>query len=256
MANRTPSGRKRDQQTSNKENDEPVAKPSDSPLRKKARTDASNPAQAATKLTDKDKFEKILAYISSLNWTFSACFYYAFRLHKDDGTAIERSHSHATTIHQFLAGLSKYKPCHLIDAWIRSPDGRLERDSEDMFSITKPFTEIHPVQPCLTSFAAQLVEKKLLQEANSAVKPSSGLHAIVAHKSSLKKAKWVDIGATTVPEVARVLKEHQSLTWHYLTKIAARKPRVRKGVASVRKHRPVEAVSFLIITVNSRKVYG
>ena len=167
MANRTPSGQKRDQQTSNKENDEPVAKPSDSPLRKKARTDASNPAQAATKLTDKDKFEKILAYISSLNWTFSACFYYAFRSHKDDGTAIERSHSHATTIHRFLPGSSRYKPCHLIDAWIRSPDGRLERDSEDMFSITKPFMEIHLVRPCLTSFAAQLVEKKLLQEANS-----------------------------------------------------------------------------------------
>ena len=123
MASRTPSGQKRDQQTSNKENCEPVTKPSDTPLRKRARTDTSTPAEAATKLTDKDKFEKILAYISLLNWTFSACFYYAFRSHKDDGTAIERSHSHATTIHRFLTGLSKYKPCHLIDACICSPDG-------------------------------------------------------------------------------------------------------------------------------------
>jgi hypothetical protein len=82
-----------------------------------------------------------------------------------------------------------------------------------------------------------------VQEAVNAVKPSSGLHAVRSCKSVLKKAEWVDVGATTIPEVRGVLKNIQPLMWYYLTKIATRKPRVRGGVVQVRKQRPVDAVS-------------
>jgi len=73
--------------------------------------------------------------------------------------------------------------------------------------------------------------------------PSSGLHAVISHRTSLKKAEWVDIRATTVPEVAGILKRHQPITWHYFTKIAAQKPCIQWGIVSVRKHRPTDVVS-------------
>ena len=74
-----------------------------------------------------------------------------------------------------------------------------------------------------------------MQEAENAVKPSSGLHAVAPHKTAQRKAEWVDIGTTTVPNVVEILKKHQPLTWHYLTKIAAQKPHVRKGNVLVQK---------------------
>ena len=140
----------------------------------------------------------------------------------------------------------KYSPADIINSWIHTKDGRLDRDSELMFSITTPFTEIKSVWPCLTSFAAQIIKRRLVKEATQAVRSSSGLHAVVSRKSSLQKAEWVDIGATTVPDVAGILQLQQPLTWEYLTSIAARKPRVRKGVVCVRKNRPVESVSIFI----------
>ena len=115
-----------------------------------------------------------------------------------------------------------------------------------MFSITTPFIEIKSVRQCLTSFAAQIIKRRLVKEAVQAVHSSSGLHALLSRNSSLHKAEWVDIGATTVPDVAGILQLQQPLTWEYLTSIAARKPRVHKGVVCVRKNRPVELVSIFI----------
>jgi hypothetical protein len=115
-----------------------------------------------------------------------------------------------------------------------------------MYSTTVPYTEIKPVRPCLTSFTVQIVERRLVQEAINAVKPSSGLHAVASRKSALKKAEWVDVGATTAPEVSGVLRNLQPLTWYYLTQIATRKPRVRGGIVQVRKRRPVEVVSTIM----------
>lgn len=54
---------------------------------------------------------------------------------------------------------------------------------------------------------------------------------------------WVDVGAVTVSTVARTLQEHQSLTWHLLSKIACRDSRKQAGIVAVRQRRPVEHVS-------------
>ena len=103
---------------------------------------------------------------------------------------------------------------------------------------------VHRNQVC--SAMSQIIKRRLVKEAVQAAHSSSGLHAVVSRKSSLHKAEWVDIGATTVPDVAGILQLQQPLTWEYLTSIAARKPRVRKGVVCVRKNRPVELVSIFI----------
>jgi hypothetical protein len=172
--------------------------------------------------------------------------YYTFRNKDSKGKAVIRDHSQASTVQKFLSGQTRYNPAHIIAFWFNHRDGHLEKQSDLMYSTTVPYTEIKPVRPCLTSFAVQIVERQLVQEAINAVKPSSGLHAVASHKSALKKAEWVDVGATTAPEVSGVLRNLQPLTWYYLTQIATWKPQVRGGIVQVRKQRPVEAVSTIM----------
>ncbi|KAF7966047.1 hypothetical protein HWV62_40274 [Athelia sp. TMB] len=93
----------------------------------------------------------------------------------------------------------------------------------------------------MSACAIQLVEREVIREAQTAVKPENGLHAYVTHKhrstgtnSMHTQIDWVDIGATTVKPV----------TWHLFTSIAARKPRVRNGIIQERKHHPVDVIGI------------
>ena len=43
-----------------------------------------------------------------------------------------------------------------------------------MYATTPVYTKIKPARAALTAFAAQIVEKKLVQEARKAVQPESG----------------------------------------------------------------------------------
>ena len=46
-----------------------------------------------------------------------------------------------------------------------------------MYSPSTPFIDICPAWPAITSFAVQLVQKKLTQEHMVTVRPSNGLYA-------------------------------------------------------------------------------
>ena len=89
-------------------------------------------------------------------------------------------------------------------------DERLDRDSDLIYSTNTPFSEIKPVHPALTSFAVQKVKEKVVREAKEAVLPLSSLHATTSDRST-RKANWVDIGATTIPDVANVLTPSSNL---------------------------------------------
>ena len=216
---------------SDKENQSPG--PSSPPPKKQKRT-------YTKRRTIDEKLSDIFTVIDKAGWSFADFLFYAFR-HKDDNG--EDIQAHANTIQKFFGGYTDRTPADILNFWFHSPDGRLDEDSVLTYSVTTPYTDIKPVRGCLTSFAVQIVERRLIREATNATRPSSGLHAVLSRNSCLKRAEWVDVGATTVPEVAGILKKHQPLTWHYFTKIAARKPRVRRQVVSVRKHRPTDVVS-------------
>lgn len=147
-------------------------------------------------------------------------------------------------------GLTKHPAGEIIKLWLNSKYGRLDRDSPDMYSPTTPYHQIRPIRACLSSFAVQLVAKKLVREAEEIVKPSSGLHAVVVHdpKKPNQKAEWVDIGATTVSSVLATLRERQPVAFYLLSKIAGRKLRVRQGELQIRERRPVETVSAQFIS--------
>ena len=111
-----------------------------------------------------------------------------------------------------------------------------------MYSPSTPFLDIGPAWPAITSFAVQLVGKKLTQECTVAVRPSSGLHASATAKSADKSLSWDDIGLTTVADLTGVLKKHQPLTWHYLIQLTTPKARKRNGRVVARKYCPPEVV--------------
>ena len=122
-------------------------------------------------------------------------FVFIFRHRDADGKVISRTLTHATAVQKFLAGRTDYAPADILASWFSSPDGRLDEteNSTLMYSVTVPYKNIKPVWACLTSFAVQTVEDQLVREATNAVKPSSGLHAVVSRKSSVKKVQSLNL---------------------------------------------------------------
>jgi len=90
---------------------------------------------------------------------------------------------------------------------------------------------------------------KLVREAKAAVKPSSGLHVSVKPTKNQRRLQWVDVGSTTSSMVEEIFRQHQPLTWDYLTAIATAEPRKRNGVLQERKIRPVNRVATHVMSV-------
>jgi hypothetical protein len=116
-----------------------------------------------------------------------------------------------------------------------------------MYSTTSVYTSIKPGRAALTAFAAQIIEKKLIQEARNAVHPHSGLHA-TSKKRGTQKVEWAEVGASTVSHVEDIIKRCQPLTWTLLNRIAGSKD--GEAVSVVRKHRPTSTESLLFLMSN------
>ena len=118
-----------------------------------------------------------------------------------------------------------------------------EDASDTMYLVTVPYTDIKNVQSALSSFAAQVVEVQLVQEAGAAIHETSGLHASVTSKTDNGQVKWADIGASLMMTTQSTLQVYQLLTFHYMCRIAKPKPRKQNGEVAVRDYHPPELVS-------------
>ena len=168
-------GSNRGRKRKNKENQLPTHIPS-----KKAKVD----------LTDLEKVRMFYGFIKGeLGWTYGETLCKTSvslaNLNKTHKASLEKRSElkyHATdnqitsTVQHFFSGKGEYTPAKIISSWYHHPFGRLERESDLMFSITVPYKDIGPVRPALSSFAAQTTAQKLLEEAEKAIKPDNGLH--------------------------------------------------------------------------------
>ncbi|KAJ7805241.1 hypothetical protein B0H14DRAFT_3485292 [Mycena olivaceomarginata] len=113
-----------------------------------------------------------------------------------------------------------------------------------MYSTSIPYTTIKPVRAALTSFATQIIGKKVACEAECAVQISSGLHVSIGTKSKHPETQLQrhHIGAGTIPHVRAVIEKQQPVTIFLCNNIAMRRPRTRAGVVLIRKTRPPEMV--------------
>jgi hypothetical protein len=194
-----------------------------------------------TRTTD-DRLQVVFAAIKEVNWNLSEFLHYAFQYREEDKTSIHRSKSHAAHIHPFLKGNSTYTPASILHDWFTCPDGRGTEESDISKSLSILYHDVKPVRAALYSFALQTTERILVKEAETAIKPSTGLHASVTSSNSSRRTHWADIGSATLSHVAEIMKEHQPLTWHYAMKIAEPKPRKRGGVTIIRQSRPAQGV--------------
>ncbi|KAF8174754.1 hypothetical protein BJ912DRAFT_1024608 [Pholiota molesta] len=192
-----------------------------------------------------DKLQKFYAFLKhDLDWSYGELLFHT----SQDFTGYTNGHCHDALFH----GNGQYTPANILLNWIKHPYGRLQRDSPLMYSTSIPYNSIKPVRPALTSFAAQIVQDKLVDEAEDAIKVSSGLHLSLSdHQTASKKLEWTDIGSATVERTQQIIQTHQPLTWNLFMKLAARPPRSQDGVKVVRIKRPPElAVTGVISTLN------
>ncbi|KAM6491593.1 hypothetical protein JOM56_012985 [Amanita muscaria] len=203
-------------------------------------TSTSKKPKYSARRNNQQKLEDVFKAIDDANWVLGEFLYHVFRLKDEDGSKRHRSRQHAKLASSFLQGMTRYTPAMIVDAWFRDPDGCIPSSCTDehlMYSTKIPYTEIQSIRPALTSFAVQIVEKRLISEAQHAV-------------------EWADIGSATVPRVAELLQKHQPLTWHFLTSIALpedwRKTKAQSKPEcpqrTVHTRRPVETVCTHVLS--------
>ncbi|KAI0057598.1 hypothetical protein BV25DRAFT_1812278 [Artomyces pyxidatus] len=172
--------------------------------------------------------QKLAAILTILDvefdWTLGKFLHYVFRVKDEDAIdgKVHRTHQHAAVVSAFLGGRTVHKPAHILDAWLRNPDGRplSAADKNHMYSLDTPYLEILPARAAITSFAVQVTRDRLIQERRSAVKPSE------------------------------ILKEHQPLTFQLLSTLATPKRRGRYTAdrAVRQESRPPELVTTQVLS--------
>jgi hypothetical protein len=165
----------------------------------------------------------------------------------------------AAVIQHFMNGNGKYGASQILEDWLKHPYGAHEHESQLMYSVSEPYTNIKPVRPALTSFAAQLVEKKLVKEAESAIKSSSGLRVSISNKKKVAPGsliKWPDIGSATVENTRKIIREHQPLTWSLIMKVSSRPPRTRNNAKIIQQRRPPESVMLLVTYMKLHRLFS
>ncbi|KAF9032634.1 hypothetical protein BJ165DRAFT_1517271 [Panaeolus papilionaceus] len=186
------------------------------------------------------KLQHMTDALKSCNWTFGDYLYHMSH-HSSRGG---REQQHAQIMSSFLSGRMVHTPIKIIDLWIKSPDSRLgvgtgKSEEHLMYNLDVPYDSIQSLRPAITSFAAQLIEKRVVFEARLAVRSEFGLHASL-RTAAHQKLEMIDIGASTMRDIGKVQTDVQPLTSRLLESIGGR---VRR-VVHVRKVdlRPIELV--------------
>ncbi|KAK1218046.1 hypothetical protein PQX77_019275 [Marasmius sp. AFHP31] len=153
--------------------------------------------------------------------------------------------SRAATTSAFFRGKSSHKPADILRLWNKHPYGRVDKDSPLMFSTDMPYQHIGPVQPAMTSFCSQTVQRELVKEARRAIAPSSGLQVHIPTvkcpmREGVPSIDWRYFGMRTHERIAQIHKDTQPLLWNMLTTVAT-PDRLRAGEEE-RKYRPIDKV--------------
>ena len=210
-------------------------------------TEFDEPDPKRTKIIDSElpvseKLNKVFDLFETLGWRTDVFLHHFFVKDKRS----PRSHRHAVFHERVLNGKGEFLIAELLEAWWATTDQ--DDDSDTMYSVTTPYTGMRGLRSALSSFAAQIIEVRLLQEAQVAVHETSGLHASVTSKTEDGLVKWTDLGAALMTKTQTTLQTYQPLTFHYMRAIAEPKPRKRKGEIAVRNYRP----PALVCSVGSR----
>lgn len=191
-------------------------------------------------LTVQQKLDKFFDFIANeLKWSYGDVLYHTSCYSYIRSKSGASSRRNAAMLQHFFHGRGTFTTAHILHNWLHHPYGRDGRLSPLMFTSDTPYNKIGPVRPAITSFATQIVAKRMSLEAEEAVKLSSGLHVSVSSKDSPDMLiSWPNIGSATFEHTKNIIKKLQPLTWALVINTAVR----RKKNIMTRKTRPPENV--------------
>jgi hypothetical protein len=139
---------------------------------------------------------------------------------------VKRSHKVTTAVSHFLHGGGRYRVAHMLEGLLnaRWDMDHYERGQE--YQLDVPYTKLHHSKPTVSSFAAQLVHKRMLVERQTLAKPSSGLHVLATSNEKRSVITWDDIGKHTHEQVQNKMVRFAPLTYNLWYLFSLPKPRV------------------------------
>ena len=158
------------------------------------------------------------------------------------GNLFNPSPGHYQMVSKFLTGETSVPASQILEAWLKSPYGLPHEDDKErqlLYSTEVDYRCIKHARPAMTSFAAQLIQEKLVREARRAVQKDGGLHTFTLKGKEISR---YDLGAQAFPESMERLQESMPLACRYLLMIAT--PHKTTGN---RDRRPPEVVRVTFI---------
>ena len=154
--------------------------------------------------TENHKLTRFFTFLQEdLEWSYGELLYYttigkspgAIKDKTGKSTNTKEVQRNAAIIQHFMKGNGKYGPSQILENWLKHPYGAYEHKSELMYSTSEPYIYI-----ALTSFAVQLVGKTGRRKVVS--------NPPAVNKKTVDSIKWPDIGAATVENARKIIREH------------------------------------------------
>ena len=139
------------------------------------------------------------------------------------GHAMGRLVRHGKMLAAFIKGTSTYRVGEVLQALHQAAEEFGQTEEEPLYMLTQPYKEMKSGSAALTSYAAQEVCHRLLEEQKVATNTYAGLHVFEPHKSGEEvkmRLSWDTYGATTLADVQAILEQHQRLTFDYISLLA------------------------------------
>ena len=196
--------------------------------------------------TVQDKVEELIKLIQSFNWTLGDMLHFTFGITDSNGQAFDPSPTHYHMVSRFLQGRTKFTVGQILQTWLSSKYGLPAKSHPEHFmaySVHISYLDIKHARPALTSFAAQIVMRKLDQEGRKIVKKESGLHTFTSRRNKdgpdISSESQQNLGPQIFSEISSLFEKEMPLAWNLLMNLA-----VSDIQASSRKRRPPEIVSL------------
>jgi hypothetical protein len=207
------------------------------------------PVESASKRswsTIAEKIGTILDLLKRYKWSIGDLLYYLFVM-KDltTGRDLPVSRTHTQMVSKFLGGETRVPISAILDAWHTSAYGRPPLDNDErkmMFSTDMDYHNIRHARPVITSFAAQKVRNKMVDEARKAVKANSGLHTFTTAGNDTSR---YELGASAFPEAMDIFQTQMPLAWDLMMAMAT-----PNDEASTRERRPPHLVGTSVFGNN------
>ena len=156
------------------------------------------------------KMDKVFDFLKTLEWTMEDFLKHLFA---PKSRLFPRSQLHGLIVEQFLSGRDHYTVSKLLESiWTTSDSAG--NNSTEMYLVMVPYLKIRPARAAISSFATQIVEMGLIEEAQAGIEEDNRMHASIKTNNDSGRVEWASIGASLIPTVQLNLSQYMPLAFH------------------------------------------